>query len=214
MQSLIVFGEINKYLDTEIIEIESQPLWHTGQERKFNSVGEVLKLLEENTGMFEGMKEFQVYKTLCFMTDYEKKQLNKLRHLRDIYAIKGKLAMLCTSTREWGGCVYTLALPWRTNGYFSEEYGVPDDWLGIDETYVYNRLDRDIEIQEAMIKNIESVTHSNKRGSRFAYEDGRRNYKDTMDYKKIETILNRRRLSIGFYDVCWDKIGENFMIKY
>ena len=32
MQSLIVFGEINKYLDTEIIEIESQ-FWNTDQEK-------------------------------------------------------------------------------------------------------------------------------------------------------------------------------------
>ena len=128
----------------------------------------------------------------------KKKQLNKLRHLRDIYAIKGKLAMLCTSTREWGGCVYTLALPWRTNGYFSEDYGVPDDWLGIDETYVYNRLDRDIEIQEAMIDNIEY-------GAKLIMEDKFDWHKrikfisnDTMDYKKIETILNRDMLSIGF----------------
>ena len=73
MQSLIVFGEINKYLDTQIIEIESQPFWNTCQESKFNNIGRVLELSEQNTGMFEGMEGSQVYKTLRFMTDYEKK---------------------------------------------------------------------------------------------------------------------------------------------
>ena len=198
MQSLIVFGEINKYLDTQIIEIESQPFWNTGQESKFNNIGRVLELSEQNTGMFEGMEGFQVYKTLRFMTDYEKKQLIKLGHLRDISAIKCKLSMLCTSTREWRINVYTLSLPWRANGYFSEDHGKPRDDLGHDETYVYNKFDLAIEIQEAMIKNIESVTHPNNNESRFAYEDDRPDYNDTMDYKKIETILNRRRLSIGF----------------
>ena len=47
-------------------------------------------------------------------------------------------------------------------------------------------------------KNIESVTHPNDNDARFFYERGMPNYNDTMDYKKIETILNRRRLSIGF----------------
>ena len=119
-------------------------------------------------------------------------------HFRDISAIKCKLSVLCTSTRQWGIYVQTLSLPWRANGYFSEDYGLPIDDLGHDEMFIFNRLDRAIEIQEAMIKNIESVTHPNNNESRFAYEDGRPDYKDTMDYKKIETILNRRRLSIGF----------------
>ena len=32
MQNLFVFGEINKYLDTQIIEIEAQPFWNPGNQ--------------------------------------------------------------------------------------------------------------------------------------------------------------------------------------
>ena len=78
-----------------------------------------------------------------------------------------------------------------------KSFSTVDD-LGYDETYLYNELDLAIEIQEAIIKNIESVTHPNDNEARFFYEDGMPDYNDTMDYKKIETILNRRRLSIGF----------------
>ena len=200
MQSLFVFGEINKYLDTQIIEIKSQPFWNPGpgnQEFKFNNIGEVLELAYKNTGIFEGMEGFQVYKTLRFMTDYEKKQLIKLGQLRDIYTIKCKLSMLCTSTSKGGiryWTVHVMSPPWRANGYFSEDYRLPDEDLGSSEGYLYNVLDLAIEIQEAKIKNIELVTNALSRD----YVGGMPDYNDTTDYKKIETILNRRMCSIGF----------------
>ena len=69
MQSLFVFGEINKYLDTQIIEIEAQPFWNPdNQEIKFHNLAHVLELSSYPLdGLFEDMEEFQMYKTLCFM---------------------------------------------------------------------------------------------------------------------------------------------------
>ena len=89
-----------------------------------------------------------------------KKQFIKLEHLRDIYTIKCKLSMLCTSTSK-GGIpyydVHTFSVPWLANGYFSDDYDVPDDEYSryvrvIDEEYLYNELDSAIEIQEARKK--------------------------------------------------------------
>ena len=220
MQSLFVFGEINKYLDTQIIEIEAQPFWNPdNQEIKFHNLAHVLELSYPTDGMFEDMEEFQVYKTLCFMVDYQNKQLNKLVHLRGIYEIKCKLSMLCTSTRKWGisfNTVCTYSLPWIV----TEDYSVnmlqsityhhndvevnpalccdPFSNTERDDDIYFIKLDIAIHIQKNMIDNIEY-------GTKIIMEDKSGWHKrikfisnDTMDYKKIETILNRDMLSIGF----------------
>ena len=215
-----MFGEINKYLDTQIIEIESQPFWNPdNQEIKFHNLAHVLELSYPTDGMFEDMEEFQVYKTLCFMVDYQNKQLNKLVHLRDIYEIKCKLAMLCTSTRKWGipfDTVCTSSLPWIVTEDYSEamcramhnnhRFVVMNPALCCtpfysderDDDIYFIKLDIAIHIQENMIDNIQD-------GTKILMEDKlgwhiRIKFisNDTMDYKKIETILNRDMLSIGF----------------
>ena len=198
MQTLFVLGEINKYLDTQIIEIESQPFWNIGHQAiKYNNLGRVLELSEypRKKGMFEDMEEFQVYKTLCFTTDYQNKQLNKLVHLKGIHTIKCKLSMLCTSTSNWGMSyvdAHDLYDFWTPHKDYTEQYGSNG------ERDIFNKFDRAIEIQEAMVDNIEY-------GTKFIMEDKFDWHKqikfisnDTMDYKKIETILNRDMLSIGF----------------
>ena len=189
MQSLTVFGEINKYFDIQIIEIEEQPFWNPdNQETKFNKRAHVLELTYPPTGMFEGMKEFRVYKTLCFMADYQNKRLNKLVHLRDIYEIKCKLSMLCTSTSTYGipfNTVSTYSLLWVVSEDYSEEMlqamsyhhteyvmmnpalcCAPFYDIGRDDDDIYFiKLDIAIHIQENMIDNIES-------GTKLLMEDG------------------------------------------
>ena len=221
MQSLFVFGEINKYLDIQIIEIEAQPFWNPdNQEIKFHNLANVSELSDyPRDGMFEDMEEFQIYKTLCFMTNYQNKQLNKLVHLRDIYAIKCKLSMLCTSTMKWGipfNTVCTSSLPWIVTEDYSEGMCRAMNYYrsGVvmnpalccspfysderDDDIYFIKLDIAIHIQKNMIENIEY-------GTKFIMEekfDWHKRIKfisnDTMDYKKIETILNRAMLSIGF----------------
>ena len=221
MQTLFVLGEINKYLDIQIIEIEAQPFWNPdNQEIKFHNLANVSELSDyPRDGMFEDMEEFQVYKTLCFMVDYQNKQLNKLVHLRDIYEIKCKLAMLCTSTRKWGipfNTVCTSSLPWIVTEDYSEamcrsmNYRHNDGHVNPalccspfysderDDDIYFIKLDIAIHIQKNMIENIED-------GTKILMEDKlgwhiRIKFisNDTMDYKKIEIILNRDMLSIGF----------------
>ena len=220
MQTLFVLGEINKYLDTQIIEIESQPFWNPdNQEIKFHNLAHVLKLAYPIDGMFEDMEEFQMYKTLCFMVDYQNKQLNKLVYLRGIYEIKCKLSMLCTSTRKWGipfNTVCTSSLPWivtedysdgicRSINYHHNDvevnpalYCSPFYSDERDDDIYFIKLDIAIHIQKNMIENIEDDTKllmEDKLGwhIRIKFISN-----DTMDYKKIETILNRDMLSIGF----------------
>ena len=210
MQNLFVFGEINKYLDTQIIEIEAQPFWNPdNQEIKFHNLANVSELSDyPRDGMFEDMEEFQIYKTLCFMTNYQNKQLNKLVHLRDIYAIKCKLSMLCTSTMKWGipfNTVCTSSLPWIV----TEDYSVnmlqsmnyhhnwPNPALCCDpfsnterDDIYFIKLDIAIHIQENMINNIYE-----KLGS-FPwifpdYKEIIKRSNDTMDYNKILNKIER-----------------------
>ena len=139
------------------------------------------------------MEEFQVYKTLCFMADYQNKQLNKLVHLRDIHTIKCKLSMLCTSTSNWGISYF--------DAHFYGDFWIPSKTYTdevTDERDIFNKLDRAIEIQEAMVDNIEYGTKSIMEDKFDWHKQIKFISNDTMDYKKIETILNRDMLSIGF----------------
>ena len=151
MQSLIVFGAINKYLDIQIIEIEAQPFWNPdNQEIKFHNLADVLELsYPRKKGIFEDMEEFQVYKTLCFMADYQNKQLNKLVHLKGIHTLKNELSLLCTSTSNWA-VSYVDAHVFCDFWTPSKNY---DYDQGSDERDLFNKLDLAIEIQEAMVDN-------------------------------------------------------------
>ena len=143
MQTLFVLGEINKYLDTQIIEIEAQSFWNPdNQEIKFHNLANVLELSEyPRDGMFEDMEEFQIYKTLCFMANYQNKQLNKLVHLKGIHTIKCKLSMLCTSTSNWGMSYFDahdLYDIWAPHKDYNEQYATSGD------RDIFNKLDRAI----------------------------------------------------------------------
>ena len=209
-------------LKPRLEKLENSHFWDpVNQEIKFNMLGRLLEDLDGSDDVFDGMEDFQMYKILCFVTDYEKKQLKNLVHLRDMYASKCKLSMLCTSTKHYGipfETIMTQSLPYIT----TEEY---DDLVGSttytktlygfirNENFDCNRFDgkafykdgKDyyvkiniaIHIQEAMIDNIEN-------GPKLIFEDKLhydekflKDIYDDMDYKKIEIMLNNNMLSLG-----------------
>ena len=243
MDNLRVFDEITAYFNTQKDEIEKHPVWNPmqynmftdelvklenpqfwdpdNQEIKFNNLGRNLEQVEGRYDHFEGMKDFQMYKTLCFMRDYEKKQLKKMVHLREIFIIKCKLSMLCTSTRHYGipfETIMTQSLPFIAtedydvflgNAKYTKTYDtiVNEDhfWcspfydddceIHEDDTY-YNKIDVSIHIQHHIIFNIDNnpkVLFEDKMGYN---EENVKDIPDDMDYKKIEIELNKEMLGL------------------
>ena len=127
--------------------------------------------------------------------------------------------MLCTSIRKWGipfNTVCTSSLPWivtedysegmcRSINYHHNDVEVnpalccdPFSNTERDDDIYFIKLDIAIHIQKNMIDNIESGTKL-RMEDKFGWDKRIKTISnDSTDYKKIEIILNRDMLSIGF----------------
>ena len=176
----------NNYLGVEIDEI-GNVLDLKKQEDNFYKLDDVFEDTYDKKTWFDGMEDFQVYKTMCFMVDYQNKQLEGLVKLRDLFRMKCKLSMLCKETKHWGIPLKTIAiktLPKLVDDDYDHEWFENDsitpfckfkslnfDWNSYtndpnfhqgDMSYI--KIDVAIHIQMAMVDNTET-------GMKLIYEE-------------------------------------------
>ena len=191
----------NQYLDTEIKEIGDfknlDPLW---LEKKIID----LPTLLADVDIEFAFHHIQEYKMLLFVRDYQKKQLNKLLKLHELFIMKSQLSMLCKNTKDYGIPFKTImmkTLPKLVDEQYYDEhsprnnypitpfYGVystdEDDWD--DENLYYIKIDVCIYIQDTMVDNIEYGWKSVME-DKFHMDEYIKTYTDSFpdtDYKNI-----------------------------
>ena len=184
----------NNYLDGEIKEIGDfknlDPLW---LENKFCNV----RILLVEVDYDFAFDEIQEYKMLCFVRDYQKKQLNKLLKLRELFIMKSQLSMLCKNTKDYGFPFKTImmkTLPKLVDNEHDHQFPIPpyrpfystDENDFADENSYYIKIDVCAYIQEYIVDVMEKDASFME--DHFDFDKLLKKYTDSLsdtDYKNI-----------------------------